>query len=405
MITATDLSPDQTLALEAVRKWLAAPRWTAPGEDVFALGGYAGTGKTSVLGVLARELREAGKRVAYVTFTGRASGVLKKSLANFGVGLDVHTHIGTIHSLIYRPRLDTGGRVIGWSRRDELNPPRDLIVVDEASMVSTDMLTDLGMYGVPILAVGDHGQLPPVQGTSRVVSNPDIRLEKIHRQSEGSPIIALATRIREGLGWNPKQADGAIVSYGLKTNVRGVLYAQLQAAASPLDVGLLCWTNKSRLMLNSMARALTGHAKCPPSSGEPVICLRNAPPVYNGMRGLMREDAVEGLKPWWLKLPVDFHDEGIVNDTYRALAPQFMREKTFNGVEEIRERGCTDVFSMKGVDLFDFGYAMSVHKAQGSSFESVIVYCDRPYNPRDTDWRRFYYTAATRARSSLVILQ
>ena len=56
-------------------------------------------------------------------------------------------------------------------------------------------------------------------------------------------------------------------------------------------------------------------------------------------------------------------------------------------------------------DLFDFGYAMSCHKFQGSQVKTAIVYVDRPVDPWSTDWRRWMYTAATRASEKLIVIK
>ncbi len=64
-------------------------------------------------------------------------------------------------------------------------------------MVSEDIFRDLTSYGIDILAVGDHGQLPPIEGKFSLMSDPILRLEKIHRQAADNPIINLSMQIRE----------------------------------------------------------------------------------------------------------------------------------------------------------------------------------------------------------------
>ena len=87
-----------------------------------------------------------------------------------------------------------------------------LIIVDEASMVDDMMIRDLRSFGVPILAVGDHGQLPPVGGVGSLMKNPNLRLEQIHRQAEGNPIIALSKMMREE-GRLPESMPGDAVRF------------------------------------------------------------------------------------------------------------------------------------------------------------------------------------------------
>src|SRR5208282_6828508 len=97
-----------------------------------------------------------------------------------------------------------------------------LIIVDEASMVADDMVRDLQSFHVPILAVGDHGQLPPVGGVGSLMKNPMLRLEQIHRQAEGNPIIALSKMIREQ-GRIPDELPGDAVRFGKLRFVENLL--------------------------------------------------------------------------------------------------------------------------------------------------------------------------------------
>jgi hypothetical protein len=119
-----------------------------PTVQLQTLGGYAGTGKTTVLLALADALPD----FAVVAFTGRAASVLRQR------GVD---WAATIHSTIYRPTVLDDGSV-----RFRLKPRGDVncrgFLVDEASMVGSQLQRDLASFGLPIVYFGDHGQLPPV---------------------------------------------------------------------------------------------------------------------------------------------------------------------------------------------------------------------------------------------------
>src|SRR5262245_55374194 len=116
-------------------------------DQVQTLGGYAGTGKTTVL----RTLADALPDWAPVAFTGTAAHVME------GTG----SSASTIHSTIYRPLPLPGG---GW--RFVLKGLFELgcagFLVDEASMVGTGLYRDLLSFDLPVIFVGDHGQLQPV---------------------------------------------------------------------------------------------------------------------------------------------------------------------------------------------------------------------------------------------------
>lgn len=320
-----------------------------------------------------------------------------------------------------------------WLRREALDRAYSLIIVDEASMVDDMMLRDLRSYGVPILAVGDHGQLPPVGGNGSLMKNPELRLEKIHRQAEGNPIIALSKIIRE-TGRIPDSFDGgdAVVFERLRflDRILEDRYAEADAARM-LAMGCVAYTNRRRIGVNAAVRRARGLARTGrelPRAGEHIVCLRNIkegqgrPPIANGMRGVL-----EGDVDWKLirdqhgdrKLPdgtparesetqllarVEFPEDEIAAYDFEMFGPQFMREKTFSSSEELARDTGIHSFAMAGA-LFDFGYCMTGHKMQGSSVEDLAAIIERPGPVSDDDWRRWCYTVTTRAEKKLTILR
>lgn len=423
MLTIDDLSLDQRQVFDVMIDWGSDPHSTT---RVLTIGGYAGTGKSSLLGVFANSLVDSGKLVAYVSFTGRASSVLRTKLEacdvkvtnllqadsnreefagySYSVGSPESElpFCGTIHRFLYKPIIDKKTEeILGWNKRDKLDRKYDLIVIDEASMVSDEMLADLDIHDTQIMAVGDHAQLPPVMASGTLMKNPHLRLEKIHRQAEGNPIIQLSKQVREkGL---LKPVDGGQVRFRPKKQLPEVL-VEAYGDTNALDLGVLCWTNRSRVMLNGVVRKVL-EFKGPPREDEIVICLKNKPPVYNGMRGVVCEDMIGGRSPWILNAQLTFPEENLPEQLYTLNAAQFMREKTFSSVEELKERGI-DVDYMSAAGLpFDFGYALTTHKSQGSQFRHAIVYLDRPSRPHDEEYRRWSYTAVTRSSDILTVLQ
>lgn len=420
-MTPEELSPDQLSVYKSMLDWA-----TSNPSGILTCGGWAGCGKTTVLGVFAQAMEEARLLVAYVAYTGRAASILKRKLGEAGVKITSQLRrtssdarrgwesyfargddikgvplCGTIHKLLYRPIIDERTEELkGWVKRETLDREYDLIVVDEASMVSDEILQDIARHNTPLLAVGDHGQLPPVMASGELMQNPQLRLEKIHRQAEKSPIIGFSRHIREGgdmldftgIDILPKREAAATLTRAYK-------------GVNPLGVGVICWTNRMRVKLNVMARAAL-QVKGPPRAGEVVICLKNYPPVFNGMRGVVVADSeISKAQPWLLAADICFPDEELPSQPWQLCAPQFMREKTYSSVEELRERGI-DVFNMTSAgSLFDFGYCLTAHKAQGSQFDNVVVYLDRPERPYDEEYRRWMYTSVTRASKSLTVLR
>jgi exodeoxyribonuclease V len=167
------LSPDQDRVLLALMSWLREK------PSLFiTVGGYAGTGKTTLVSVLRAIIKELypNYKVAFACYTGKASQVLKQKLVA-QKAIQPKDFCGTIHSLMYTAVTSEDGQILRWKRNAEL--PYDLIIIDEASMVTSDIWNDLTKYGLPMIAVGDHGQLPPIDSAFNLMDNPELRLEKM----------------------------------------------------------------------------------------------------------------------------------------------------------------------------------------------------------------------------------
>lgn len=496
-ITVEKLSNDQRAAYDVIM------RWTEGGDDepgVLSLGGYAGSGKSTLVSLVANNINLP----AFCAYTGKATSVLRRKLSAAGTATvgaqrksqdgfpstDSRPFCGTIHSLIYAPcsclepkvvdvvkpcpkkgcegeTTWTGSRSLcakghvdlvksvkafeelkpakifvradrnedgsckfcgdkGWLRRESLDRNYGLIIIDEASMVDDMMLRDLRNYNVPILAVGDHGQLPPVGGVGSLMKNPNLRLEQIHRQAEGNPIIALSKMIREE-GLIPENMNGGdAVRFERLRFVDRLIEERYgnASAARLLEMGLACYTNRRRVGLNVAVRRARGTARNGRElarKGEHVICLKNMkaangrPMIANGMRGVLTNDMSPrplvnnrgvkiGESETQIVGSVAFPEDEIEAAEYTMLHAQFGREKTFSNPEELARETGMHSFSMAGA-LFDYGYAMTVHKMQGSQFDDVVVCAERPGPVGNEDWKRWLYTAVTRASKKLTVLR
>ena len=120
--------------------------------------------------------------------------MLKTKLTEQKVILPKDT-VGTIHSLIYSPIVNDKEEIIGWKTKQKID--RTLIIIDEASMVDETIWRHLLAFKVPIIVVGDHGQLPPIKGNFNLMQKPELCLEEIHRQASTNPIIGLSIQARE----------------------------------------------------------------------------------------------------------------------------------------------------------------------------------------------------------------
>ncbi|KJF73961.1 MULTISPECIES: ATP-dependent RecD-like DNA helicase [Rhizobium/Agrobacterium group] len=372
-------SPQQDEALKAVSRWLKEGR-----TPVFRLFGYAGTGKTT----LAKHFAEnVDGEVLFAAFTGKAAQVLRSRGA---------TNARTIHSLIYRPRgeetvedEETGktsvAPMFSINRQSPLAKAA-LIIIDECSMVDEQLGKDLMSFGTPILVLGDPGQLPPVSGGGFFTEQePDYLLSEIHRQAKDNPIIHLAMDVREGR--EIMRGDYGAAQVISKSEVTQSLVLD----ADQVLVG----TNRTRRRYNQRLRELKGFTTDYPQSGDKLVCLRNDPAkgLLNGSLWQVMSSSRETVKPG-INLMIRPEDD----DMDRGAAKIKLLKAAFEDVE-------TEIpwTTRKRYDEFDFGYALTVHKAQGSQWNNVVLF-DESYAFRDSR-ERWLYTAITRAAETLTIVR
>jgi len=378
--TKIKLSPDQDVAVDKILHF-----WKQRSKTLLTMGGYGGTGKTTSLGEAVRLFRKESKdyvKIAFACFTGKASQVLHEKLTNVGA-LDDGDYCGTIHRLIYRPSFDSKGRITGWRPVDSLDC--DLIVVDEASMVNRNLFDDLRGYQKPILAVGDHGQLPPIKGDFNLMDNPEIRLEKIHRQVENDPIIKMSIMARQ---------DGHIPVGEYGPHARKITDREiLNKIDNPDDVMVICGYNRSRVTMNQIIRYRTNRLSPHPIVGDKLICLRNNSEagIFNGMLGVVEELEEHTDNTYWVRL--DMGDFPYCGEIFKD---QFNQPTTISKVP-----GWT---RNKPIDLFDYGYAMTCWKAQGGEHRRVIVFEQRNKHMTDDLWKRWLYTSISRATERLIVV-
>lgn len=397
-------TPQQATALDRVSQWLRDPN--AP--QIFRLFGYAGTGKTT----LARHLaaHEESGSVLFAAFTGKAASVLRDR------GCENAT---TLHSLLYRVQPRSPAKVIATrdymqqlgeqhpdfpearaafleARREYrrplfmLNPDSPvkyskLLVLDEVSMVGKSLAQDLLSFGVKILVLGDPGQLPPIEGTGYFTqARPDAMLTEITRQAADSPIIRFATMARKGEPIQPCRSGEA-----RKLSKKDVDDKWLATMAGQV----LCGKNKVRFDLNRRIRHYLGHSGPYPKNGETLVCLRNKHDLgfLNGVICTAHGDAVE-IDDRTLGMGIRYEGE-VRNDLLVDSGP-FTLEAVADNYGLPRHHVCQ----------FDFGYAITVHKSQGSQWHHVTIW-DDGFGKWDAPLRnQWLYTAITRASGQLTIL-
>lgn len=363
---ATNWSSEQQGALDKVGRWLRS------GEpQVFRLFGYAGVGKTT----LARHVAEgAAGDTAFAAFTGKAALVMRSKGC---VGAT------TIHALIYRASDTEDGSPTFKLNHDGPASKAGLIVIDECSMVDADLGRDLLSFGKPILVLGDPAQLPPVKGGGYFTNaEPDVMLTQIHRQAENDPIIRLSEIVR----------GGGKLEYGEYGESRIIRRSDVDAAAVLAADQVLVGTNKTRRLYNARIRDLKGIKEPLPVAGDRLVCLRNdrVKGLING--GLWRVETLHAMRKDFVRMTVSPEDEGGRNARVSVLKQFFLGGEADLPYPIRRES-----------DEFDFGYALTVHKAQGSQWDNVMLF-DESYafgEHRD----RWLYTGLTRAAKKLTIVR
>ncbi len=385
----TSLSADQQHAITTLRTWVLSKDKK---DQFITLGGYAGTGKTTLIAMLRKLLYKDNEKlkVGFASYTGKAARVLRTKLIE-QKAISKKDSVGTIHSLIYSPMVNDKQEIIGWKRKDKLES--NLIIIDEASMVDSEIWEHLLGYGIPIIAVGDHGQLPPIKGSFNLMEKPDIVLEHIHRQAEANPIIGLSIQAREHGHVRQGVYSEKVKKYTPEDADFQLEMDEVLQNFSP-ETLILCGYNHTRKKLNNHIRLEQGIETEEPSVGDRVICLRNnhEKGIANGMLGTITNISTKD-KDWYeAEIAMDGEEE-----LYQGLisAKQFGSDKALNFTDK-RSR------VMRG-DLFDFGYALTVHKAQGSQARRVILFEERFKKMDDTAWKRWLYTAITRAEEELII--
>lgn len=373
----TAWSPQQDSALKAVAAWLRTPKSSRP--QVFRLFGYAGTGKTT----LAREFARGVKgEVLFGAFTGKAAHVMsRKGCAD----------ASTIHSMIYS--VDENAQT--YEPRFVLNKHsavRDaaLVIIDEVSMVGEDLGRDLLSFGTPVLVLGDPAQLPPVNGEGFFTrAEPDVMLTEVHRQAQDSPIIRMATIVREG-------GSLEIGTYGdCRVIGRADVDPAMVLGADQVLVGM----NRTRTSYNSRIRRLKGIESQTPVDGEKLIALRNdrQKKVLNGslwtvLRAKKRTKRDLGECLTRLTVRPEDYGPGSKGIDIKVREEFWMGDEAHLSWDE-----------KKGTDEFTFGYALTCHKSQGSQWDNLLVF-DEGAAFRD-DARRWRYTAITRAAKTLTVVQ
>ena len=379
----------------AVARYKAKERWTC-------ISGYAGSGKTTLLRYIIDALQlDPEQDVAYIAFTGKAAQVLRQKGCPNAM---------TAHRLLYYSKPTPSGRFI-YTPRPSI--PYKVVVVDEISMLSKELWELLLSHKAYVLASGDPGQLPPVGNNScaDILARPHIFLDEIMRQAQESEIIRLSMDIREERSLSYFRGKEALV-----------------IPPSEMIEGMFTWadqiltaTNQARYNINNDMRKSAGRGMIP-EIGDKIICNHNCWDIsdamginalVNGTIGYITEikpiehkyphiDLPDPVPLYQTNFKTEYGDEfnNIPIDQSTILTgTKFLTTK-----QEYQFYRSPTLKSQQMPIDFNYGYAITCHKAQGSQWDKVLVIEERYPFKRD-ERKQWLYTAVTRAAERLVLVR
>lgn len=340
------------------------------------------------------------KNVIFCAFSGKAAARLAKE------GLSAKTIHSAIYNYVELYDRDEHGRIKfkengkpkkihKFELKEKLGKNIKLIVVDEAGMVPENIAKDLMSFDVPIVAIGDRCQLNPIFGKPYFLDNPDVHMTQVMRQKEGDPIIYLANEILKG----HRLQYGV---YGKSAVIRKSDLSMFQFRDADI---VLTATNRLRQSINNMYREEIKKFKSLDMLhiGEKVICRKNnwsksIGGIYltNGTSGFVDDiDRSSLTKNGTMEM--DFRPD-YTKKVYRNLIFDY------NHMFNIEKEDDNSAYRKKLINIFEFGYAITVHLSQGETFNKVLFLNDNFFNDPE-DRKRLDYTAITRASDSIIIVQ
>jgi AAA domain-containing protein/UvrD-like helicase family protein len=261
-----------------------------------------------------------------------------------------------------------------------------VLIIDEASMVGRALLALCQQGFGQVILVGDPGQLPPVQDVAVLDTVEGVQLSEIHRQAGDSPLLQLAHRAREGY---------AFWRHGLAAYAPTVVECQALPARVFLAAPLLTWKNATRVGCTRMIREALGYPADQLVVGEPLVCrstdqAARVDGFYNNALFRVAKTAAH-----------DAREVTLIDDLTGEERVALVHLEEMDG----------DNVELDAIP-FRFGYAMTVHTAQGGEWPTV--YISKPdlvsyagfcwHQGRMDNLARWAYTAVTRAKQGLGLL-
>lgn len=446
--------PKQDIALQQ----LAAFVVKGGKDSLYLLKGFAGTGKTTIISALVKNLWKIRKTGVLLAPTGRAA----KVISNYS-----KREAFTIHKKIYFPRSSKGG---GIQFVLQPNKHRNAVfIVDEASMIpdvgldsrlyeNGSLLDDLIQYvysGVncKLILIGDTAQLPPVKLDMSPALDQQklegayqkdvihIELDEVVRQSQESDILLNATAIREALREEffeffqfrlsgkkdvVRLQDGYEIMEAIEDSYRNLGHE---------DTTIIVRSNKRANLYNQQIRSRILFQEEELSAGDYLMVVKNnyfwvKPNSEAGF--IANGDIIKVLEIFAIKELYGFRfaevkvqlvdyprmrpiETVLLLDTLTSHSPSLTYEESNELYQEVMKDYQDETskykkfMKVKNNKYFNalqvkFSYAMTCHKSQGGQWHTVFV--EQPYLPEgiNRDYLRWLYTAVTRAQETLYLI-
>ena len=426
-------------------------------KGLFLLKGYAGTGKTTTISTVVKDLWKTGKKSVMLAPTGRAAKVISNYAGRQAF---------TIHKKIYQPRKAKNGGVNFVLQTNKHT--NTFFIIDEASMISDathnsklfengSLLDDLVSYvysgsGCKLILIGDTAQLPPVKmdlspaldknnlSINYMKDVNEIELSEVMRQHSDSGILVNATELRYKLsGYGDYNFKFQL---GFPDITRLVDGYDIQDAITVAydnegveDTAFIVRSNKRANQYNQQIRGKIRGQENEISTGDFVMVVKNnyfwlddssdAGFIANGdicevleirkikeLYGFrfaevkVRMIDYKGQRPFDTVLLLDTltsetpslpYEES--NRLYQEVAKDFESEKSkYKKLLAIKKNKYFNALQVK------FSYAMTCHKSQGGQWKTVFI--EQPYLPEgpNKEYLRWLYTAVTRAQEKLYLI-
>ena len=447
-------TPKQDLGLQLLAKFIVDEHTNY----IYLLKGYAGTGKTTMIGTLVKNIAKVKKKLVLTAPTGRAA----KVISNYS-----NQHAQTVHRKIYYPKKTSGGGVDFVAQQNKHK--NTIFIVDEASMIpdiptgedlfkSNSLLEDLIEYvyageNCQLIFIGDTAQLPPVKADLSPALSEEtlskqfgmeiisVELDEVVRQELESDILRNATLIRNALQ-NEIYESFQFELTGKTDLIRLVDGYEIMDAINDAynnngheDTAIIVRSNKRANLYNKQIRARILYREDEIAPGDFLMVVKNnyfwvKPNSDAGF--IANGDIVEILEIFRFKELYGFRfaevnvqlvdypnmkpfETVLILDTLDANAPSLSYEQSNNLYQEVLkdyedERSKYKKFlKVKQNKYFNalqikFSYAITCHKSQGGQWDTVFV--EQPYLPNgiDKDYLRWLYTAITRAKNKLYLI-